>query len=635
MVFEYPNFLYALILLAVPLMVHLFQFRKFKRIPFSNVQFLQKIESQTRRSKSIKKWLLLASRSLLLLCLILAFAQPKWKKYDPEIITEHIIVLDNSLSMSVKNDGTSLMKAAIQDLIAVLPEDQNISFYTIDQAFPKTSLNAIRNDLFEIGYSPKTFDLTYVASQFDMDQVNEKATSIIIISDFQQGNSFKALDSTELQLSLVKLSPRSTKNISVDSLYIKNRTLETLTLGCRVSSKTKESSPIPVELYVNDALDAKSFYNGGEEEITFVLEERGAFSGYISINEPNLLFDNKLYFSIQVLDKPKILSLSNGDSGYLRRIFTDDEFDFESQLASQLDFAALDGVDLLILNELEQINSNLEARLRRFVKDGGRIALIPHANGAIDSYNAILGQPLYMAKTPSTGKPVAISKVHTKHPVFNEVFESEVKNFQYPTYISNFTINPILGRILSDAEGLPFTVGTTQLVCFAGPLSDAYSNFTSSPLIVPLFYNFGFKSQNHELLYQTIGKPIGIEVYTDEQSENPIVIENEYDAFIPLQSQNRRAISLNLRNEVQKAGNYQVRKDRAVLKSLSFNFDRRENQLIYMTDEELSGYTVYEETTAALDSLKKERENGGLWKWFLIFALVFLGSEWLILKFMK
>ena len=104
MIFEYPHFLYALCLLVIPLIVHLFQFRKFERIPFSNVQFLEKINAQTRRSKSIKKWLLLVNRTLLLGCIILAFAQPNWKVANRPTIALQTIFLDNSLSMSAQND---------------------------------------------------------------------------------------------------------------------------------------------------------------------------------------------------------------------------------------------------------------------------------------------------------------------------------------------------------------------------------------------------------------------------------------------------------------------------------------------------------------------------------------------------
>ncbi len=635
MIFEYPHFLYALCLLVIPLIVHLFQFRKFERIPFSNVQFLEKINAQTRRSKSIKKWLLLVNRTLLLGCIILAFAQPNWKVANRPTIALQTIFLDNSLSMSAQNDGTAMLKTAVQDLIAALPEDQQVSIYTLDKSYPETTVAAVRNDLLELGYSNKSFDLNQVLFQLEELKSKNKSSDVVVISDFQNIIDIQPLRSAGQKTSLVTIKPNSEKQVSVDSLYLKKRTFGSIELGCRIKQQGYGNNSIPVELFINGKLKTKTVYNQGREDITFTIQDTGAMNGYVAVDDSNLLFDNKLYFSIQALFKPKVLSISEIKSKYMDRIFTSDEFVFQSQTPGQLDFAALNSVDLLILNELSNLNSTLVSRLQQFVKDGGRILLIPSSEGNADTYNAILGQSVYSPKTPNSSGPSTVSKVHVEHPIFDEVFESEVKNFQYPTYLSNLTMKPVLGRILSDSEGLPFAIGSAQLLCLAGPLSNDFSNFTSSPLIVPIFYNFGFRSDQQNTLYCNIGQNTKVEVISEASSEHPIVLENGKDSYIPLQTQTNRSITLEFKDEIQEAGNYLVKKNKDELQSLSFNFDRRENQLNFPTDEVFSDFTVFKEIAPAFDALKKEKEKGGLWKWFLIFALILIGSEWLILKFVK
>ena len=47
MQFKYPEILYFLGLLIIPILVHLFQLQKFKKIAFTNVAFLQKIVHET------------------------------------------------------------------------------------------------------------------------------------------------------------------------------------------------------------------------------------------------------------------------------------------------------------------------------------------------------------------------------------------------------------------------------------------------------------------------------------------------------------------------------------------------------------------------------------------------------------
>ena len=76
MQFKNPEILYALFLLLIPILIHLFQLRRFKKTPFTNVVFLQNVIQNTRKSSSIKKWLILAIRLIALACLVIAFAQP-------------------------------------------------------------------------------------------------------------------------------------------------------------------------------------------------------------------------------------------------------------------------------------------------------------------------------------------------------------------------------------------------------------------------------------------------------------------------------------------------------------------------------------------------------------------------------
>ena len=76
MQFKHPELLYALILLVIPFIVHLFKLRRFQKEAFTNVKFLKKVVQENRKSNQLKKWLILTARTLALAFLILAFAQP-------------------------------------------------------------------------------------------------------------------------------------------------------------------------------------------------------------------------------------------------------------------------------------------------------------------------------------------------------------------------------------------------------------------------------------------------------------------------------------------------------------------------------------------------------------------------------
>src|SRR5680860_782391 len=98
MQFKYPELLWALFLLLIPIIIHLFQLRRFQKTPFTNVKFLKKVVSESRRSNVLKKWLLLLTRLVMLAGLVIAFAQPFLADQSALQQKETVIYLDDSFS---------------------------------------------------------------------------------------------------------------------------------------------------------------------------------------------------------------------------------------------------------------------------------------------------------------------------------------------------------------------------------------------------------------------------------------------------------------------------------------------------------------------------------------------------------
>ena len=145
MQFKHPELLYFLFVLVIPILVHLFQLRRFKKEYFTNVQFLKELSIQTRKSSKIKKWLLLITRLLLLAALITAFAQPFFKaKESKNSSNEMYIVLDNSYSMQAKGNKGELLKRAIQELLENTPDNQTFSLITNNETYWNTDIKSIQ-----------------------------------------------------------------------------------------------------------------------------------------------------------------------------------------------------------------------------------------------------------------------------------------------------------------------------------------------------------------------------------------------------------------------------------------------------------------------------------------------------------
>ena len=128
MQFKHPEILYALLLLLIPIIIHLFQLRRFQKVAFTNVEFLKKATLQTRKSSQVKKWLVLLTRLVALACIILAFAQPfTASKTALNSEKETVIYIDNSFSMEAKGSNGPMLKRSLQQLYDHLEGEEKIS----------------------------------------------------------------------------------------------------------------------------------------------------------------------------------------------------------------------------------------------------------------------------------------------------------------------------------------------------------------------------------------------------------------------------------------------------------------------------------------------------------------------------
>ena len=76
MQFIYPQILWALLALAIPVIIHLFHFRRFKKVYFTNVKFLKEIKEEKSTRNKLRNLLVLICRLLAYAFIIFAFAQP-------------------------------------------------------------------------------------------------------------------------------------------------------------------------------------------------------------------------------------------------------------------------------------------------------------------------------------------------------------------------------------------------------------------------------------------------------------------------------------------------------------------------------------------------------------------------------
>lgn len=640
MQFKNPEILYALFLLLIPIFIHLFQLRRFQKVAFTNVAFLKKVSIQTRKSSQLKKWLSLLLRLLILAFIILAFAQA----YLPSKVIidrpqENIIYIDNSFSMQATGSKGPLLERTLQDLYDKTDGTSNFGWFTNDSERKQTSPQDFKNEVLNIEYSSNQLSPSQVilkANQlFSKDE--DKQKRLIYISDFQAKEDFPDIPG-DIIVDAVQLHPVKISNIALDSVFISSKNSTNIQLEVRISKTGKEIFQVPISLYNRDKLIAKTavdFTEKTQAAVIFDIDNTIDFIGKVEINDPNLIYDNSLYLSINRPKKINVLAINQANGQFLNRIFEKEEFQFSSHSFESIDYNLFPDQNLIIINGLQEIPSSMVTALKSFNDNGGSLLFIPNVQANLDSYNDFLNVFNLGTLRENLKIEKKITEINFQHPLFNEVFEKEITNFQYPKVNSFFDISTTATSVLKYEDSKTFLLERNNLYLFTAALDQENSNFKSSPLIVPTLYNMALNSLPLPKLYYTIGEENNFAIPVVMGSDEILKINDSISSWIPRQQKKANHVLISTIDEPEAAGNYRIMNDQDFLENISYNFPRSESELNYLKVENWQGANVHKNIDSLFESITEANSIKGLWKWFVIFALIFLIMEMLVLKYLK
>jgi hypothetical protein len=650
MQFKHPEILYGLLLLIIPIIIHLFHFQKFTKVAFTNVKFLKRIELQSRKSSKLKKWLILCTRLFAFASIIFAFAQPYIAQITKNQKQNTIIYIDNSMSMSAKVGSYELLKNVSQKIIENLKEGDNISLLTNDNFFKNLDLKSVKSKILNLDYTSKDLDFETISLTLKQELLKNRNNlhKIILVSDFQENKNIEKIDfsNTSSKITLVKISPTTVSNTAVDSMCISDKSNDQISINVFVKNTIKTTDNVSISLLNDLELVGKgtaSFNESLQSEVVFKIPFQQSFNGKIIIDDAQLPFDNTLFFSISKPPKIKVLSIGKSNS-FLPKIFTPQEFDLQYQTANQIDYNQLKEQHLVILNELDIISNGLINSLKEFENNGGSLVIIPAIDSDISTYNLFLKtlNGGFMGKLIPT--ELNITTIHFEHPIFKDVFEKKIQNFEYPNIHQYFELKlNNVTPILSLENELPFfsKIGNSNstIYVFNSPLDLKFSNFYNSPIVVPLLYNIGINSYKFPKLYYTIGNDNIIAVDVSLKKDQILKLQNEIEEIIPLQQVYKNTVELSTSDIPATSGFYNIMSNNELLKTIAFNYDSNESLLKYSNLTELfkesKNITISNSLEETFTELNKQQEMNSLFRWFLTVAILFLLLEIIILKFFK
>jgi hypothetical protein len=670
MKFLYPEFLFGLFTLAIPIIIHLFNFRKSKKVYFSSIRFLQNIKKSTSQKRKLKHYLILFSRLLFLTFLVLAFAQPFLPGTDRNPQAESVYVyLDNSSSMSNRTEGTTTSLNLGMDYLSKILElyPTNTSYKLVTNEFAPfsntlKSVSEIEEIMTEVRLSTISRTLPEAYSRLTSSSVNETARNkdIFVITDFQKSTvgdlsqiNFDTLD----QVFIAPIQFRQTKNIFVDTVFLSNPFLvadEKNKLNVVLkNSGLEDADEVPLKLFINNIQTASSVLTipaGGEQaitfEISFNLEQVNKCR--ISFEDYPVTFDNDFYFVLRLENKINILEISHeagispiglvyGNSGL---------FAYASQNADNLDYSLIRQNDLVIVNGLNSIDNSLSLELNNHIDQGGSVLIIPGKNADISGYQYLV--PSARAATADTTR-ISIAMPDLNDPFFENIFESSNERFDMPNALPVISWGGQQLNLLKLRNNLNYLSGFRSqgtVFILASPLDDQFTNFHRHALFVPVMYRMASLSKkSFEAPYYNINLPT-ISLRLDSLNKQDIfkmLDANRENELIPNQRISVNELVMELPKNTLQPGYYDLMLGTQSRATLAFNLDKNESYLEQLSLDEISSafgnknnLTIFDVNDADNFSkeVKKNKFGVPLWKYAIILSLLFLLAEVLLIRFL-
>lgn len=648
MQFRYPAVFYFLFILIIPILIHLFNLQKFKKIEFTNVQFLKKINLETRKNSEIKKLIILATRLLSFTALIFTFSQPYFANKKIEENRHNYIYLDNSESLNTDGNNGNILRIAVQDIIENSPENERYSLLTNDDFKINISKKELEKKLKNLQISNNNISFKDKINTFERELKNKSINlyKTLLISDFQNFTKKNNIEFTNVTrpFSIVKLTSNAKNNISLDSIYISTSNIYKKLVSVVVKNQGEAKNNIPIALYNSSNLINKrsfSILKNEEKIIEFPIENFNQFKGKIKIDfNDSFLFDNVFYFTINTSKKTSILNIGK-TLPYISKIFNKDEFNYLSSSLKGLNYNSISSQQLIILNQIKSITKVLESSILKFIENGGNLLVIPDKNIELNSYNSFF-KKINSGKLLNKYKDsLKITTINFEHPLFSNVFTKEVRNFEYPTAGFSYTHNLKGNAILMFENKTPFlhevSNSFSKIYLFSSPLDIQSSNFVNSPIIVPTLYNMARQSLELTKSYYILQKENIIEINKKIEKNEILKISDQKKSFIPSQVNYANKVVISTRNEPKNSGFYDILLNKDTLNFIAYNISPNESLLNFYElntiKKENKNIKVFSSIKEYFKEINEKNKVQSLWRLFLAIAIVSLLLEILILKF--
>ncbi len=677
--FLHPSILWFSFLTIIPIIIHLFYFRRYKTEYFSQTELLENIVKQSRSQQKLRNLIILLLRILFILMLVFSFSQPYIKQNQISTGTGakiYALYIDNTFSMNDEGlNGISLLEEAKSKAITFvqsLPKNTQYFLYYHGMNIPTDKLlssEEVQKKITEISISPASSAWSEVFSVLHRIIQRFIGTGNISLVWFTDGQRY-AVDYSlwkkdSLEFYLFHQLPAKLNNISIDSIWFETPqhfVKQKEKLWVKITNHgTSDLNAIPVKLYLNDTLKSVltvnlPALNSQKVLFDYVNTKKGLQNGKIEVSDFPITFDNIFYFSYQVYESIKVAIITENVPSYFVSFFKADSIFLPSYYKlNNLSVSSLYDKHAIVIHHSENISSGIWKELSNLVKKGRTLVFIPSSSLQLENINNIISELGGSYSTKDTAK-WNISIASYEQEFFKGMFtkrEDKVRmpwvKLKYPFRIfTNFPYDVILNYENGQPAFVKINYEKGKIYFLTFPISSDNTNFYTHPLFVSLWYRTFQQSIWSPDLYYILNSNLSFNVWLDTiRSEKTYELKNlkTQTSQIPLQQVRiGELIVTPIVNEMED-GFYALQQENKIITNLSFNYSRKESEMFFYNTNEIkkllenSGYIVKSFVAQDINLLKQEikQESKGiqLWKWFVLLAIIMILAEMAVIRFWK
>lgn len=678
-----PALLWGLLALAVPIIVHFFNLQRPRQFLFSNVAFVKEVKKTVVKRVQFQKWLLLLARLLAMAALVLAFANPILVGEGEKALQGRrsiAIVIDNSYSMTAGNERGNYLQQSVSlarnIFKAYSREDEFLLMTTSDLrlnnsfAEQEEVIEALKEVKATQNIRAHSDILAFLPDIFARAQ--NRIQEVYFLSDFQEStvmadSQVVVIQDSSRLIKYLPLATRSQKNVYVESNKILSQILEKdkpIEFSMQVVNDGQNqvrdlSARIVLEGKIaaisNTDLEANS---QKQIELSFTPTQGGWIGGYVELDDNPVDFDNRRYFSLYIPEKEKVLVVENQISPNIRILYENlfDQFDVQFVSSRNLAAVQLNDYRSLVLLGITEISSGLADKLTNFLNEGGSIMLFPGQDMDVNSVNQFMGainvgtfSPMLKIQEGSKASNADLS-----HPIFQGIFVRDQKQREfdapsiyqyYPMELNNQSIQ---NRIISLENQAPILVESKiangLMYTFSFFPGDDWTDLHVKTIFTPLMFR-ATQIMNQTQIAQSSMEIGFFEPKSIRTQEKTLInlVNEEGTVSAPEQFPQGGATILNFEKMDLQQGIYDLVQSEELLEKIAFNISDLESKLAFTSRSSLrsllnqKGYDqidiIQPKIEEISDEIRTEKEGVPLWKYLVVFALLFLLAEVLILKF--